>query len=90
MALIADMDAMAPGDTGHIDGTTLNTPRVKDNEGNMVPAVGYGAASCTGTTGSISVQRITGYEQTENIHPATYERIDIGDGEGFAEWLKIN
>ena len=89
MAKIADMNLIAPGDTGHIDGTTLNIPKCKDINGNDVPAVGYGAVSCLGTTGSISVQQIIGYEQKENSAPSTYQRIDIGDGNGFGAWLKI-
>jgi hypothetical protein len=91
MALITDMNTLDPdGPTvGHINGTTLNIPMTKDPEGNVVPAISYGAAVCFGTNGSISVQQIVGYEQVENIHPATYQRIDIGDGNGFADWLKI-
>jgi len=89
MALIANMDSIAPGDTGHVDGSTLNAPRTKTVQGDEINAVGWGAVSCLGTTGSISVQQIIGYEDADNIHPATFQRIDTGDGEGFGDWLKI-
>ena len=89
MALIADMDLLDPdtNGTGHIDGTTLNIPMTKDVAGNDVPACTYGVVECFGTNGSISFQRIIGYEQKENVAPSTWERIDIGDGSGFSEWL---
>ena len=90
MAKITDMDSfnMSIG-SGYIDGTTLNIPKVKDNSGIEVPAVGYGAATVFGDDGSILVQQIIGYEQVENIHPATYQRINIFDGDGYGDWLKI-
>ena len=90
MALIADMDGfnMATG-SGYIDGTTLNIPKTKDPEGNEVAAVSYGAATVFGEDGSILVQQIIGFEQVENVHPSTYQRINTFDGNGYGEWLKI-
>ena len=87
MALIADMNSMASGDTGHVDGSTLNAPRTRRPNGVEINAVGWGAASCTGTDGSIKVEQIIGYEDADNIHPSTYQRIDTGTG--YGEWLKI-
>jgi len=90
MALISDCDTAAVGDMGYTDGTTLNVPMTKDVDGNDVQAISYGSFVCEGSQGNISVQRLTGFEQKENIHPATYQRIDIADGNGFGEWLKIS
>ncbi len=89
MALIADMDSLGVDTTGHVDGDTLNAPRTITPQGDEINAVGWGAAVAFGTTGSISVQQIIGYEDADNVHPSTFQRIDIGDGNGFGEWLKI-
>ena len=91
MALIADMNTLDPdtNGTGHINASTANIPMTKDAEGNTVPACTWGVVECFGTNGSISFQRIIGFEKTENVHPSTWERIDVGDGNGFSEWLRV-
>jgi len=91
MALITDMDLMDPDgvSTGHIDGNTLNAPRTKTMAGQEINAIGWGAAVCYGTLGSISYQEVSGFEQEEMIGPSKYVRIDTGDGNGFGEWLKV-
>jgi hypothetical protein len=91
MALVTDCDSFTVADgNGHVDGSTLNAPRTKTNTGLEMNAVGWGTISATGTDGSVVVQQIIGYEDEDNSHPSTFQRINIFDGNGYGEWLKIN
>ena len=67
MAFIADMDSLGVDTTGHVDGSTLNAPRTKTPQGDEINAVGWGAAVAFGTTGSINVQQIIGYENEDIV-----------------------
>ena len=90
MAYVADCDGFTVADgSGHIDGATLNAPRTKTNQGLEMNAVGWGTISATGTDGSVVVQQLIGFEDADNVHPSTFQRINIFDGSGYGDWLKI-
>jgi hypothetical protein len=90
MALVTDCNGFTVADgTGHVDGSTANAPRTKTAQGLEMNAVGWGTITAEGTDGSVVVQQIIGYEDADNIHPATFQRINIFDGNGYGEWLKI-
>jgi hypothetical protein len=90
MAIVTDCNGFTVADgTGHVDGSTLNAPRTKTVQGLEMNAIGWGTISATGTDGSVVVQQIIGFEDADNSHPSTFQRINTFGGAGYGEWLKI-
>jgi len=91
MAYVADCDGFTVVDgTGHIDGSTTNAPRTKTAQGLEMNAVGWGTITAEGTDGSVVVQKVVGYEDSDSSEPSTFQRINIFDGNGYSEWIKIS